>query len=336
MGTKVARAEANRHSRPEGKTVAMMVPRPYRSALGLCTLTLALGLLIAQIPSAALAAAPIAPSTPSAADVGPPAYQPVYRFYNQTSGSHFYTTSEVEKTTVEKTLGSVYSLDGIAYGVTSDPKNSQPLHRFYNRTNGTHFYTASEDEKSSVLKNLSDTYSYDGPAYNVSVAPATDSRTVWRFYNKVNGSHFYTASEAERDSVASTLSRTYVLEGPAFYLPPRGTITIETFGYSFAGPPDGCAYVADVRNIDAGSFSQDETGLMPSVRERVMAVPAAQEWLAVMRTVWMPALKAGDQVAIGCARGHHRSVTLAFIFAEDLRAQGYTVDVVHRDILKTW
>jgi hypothetical protein len=332
----VARAEANRHSHPEGKTVAMMVPRPFRSALCLCAFTLAFGLLLAQIPAAALAAAPIAPSTPLAADEGPPAYQPVYRFYNQSSGSHFYTTSEAEKTTVENTLGSVYSLDGIAYGVTSDPKDGQPLHRFYNKTSGTHFYTASEEEKTRVIKDLSDTYSYDGPAYNVSAVPATDSRTVWRFYNKLNGSHFYTASEAERDSVASTLSETYVLEGPAFYLPSRGTITIATFGYSFAGPPDGCAYVADVRNIDVGGFSQDETGLMTSVRERVMAVPAAQEWLAVMRTVWMPTLKAGDEVAIGCSRGHHRSVTLAVIFAEDLRAQGYAVDVLHRDILKSW
>ncbi len=116
----------------------------------------------------------------------------------------------------------------------------------------------------------------------------------------------------------------------------RGTITIETFGYSFGPAPGGCAFVADVRNIDAGKFVQTETGLMPSVRERVMATGAAQKWLAVFRTQWAPALKDGDKVAIGCARGHHRSVTLGVLFAEDLRAQGYTVNVVHRDILETW
>jgi hypothetical protein len=116
----------------------------------------------------------------------------------------------------------------------------------------------------------------------------------------------------------------------------RGAITIETFGYSFGPAPGGCAFVADVRNIDAGKFAQTETGLMPSVRERVMATSAAQEWLSVFRTQWAPALKDGDKVAIGCARGHHRSVTLGVLFAEDLRAQGYTVNVVHRDILKTW
>jgi len=116
----------------------------------------------------------------------------------------------------------------------------------------------------------------------------------------------------------------------------RGTITIETFGYLFDGPPEGCRFVADVRNINVDGFTQADTGLMQWVRDRVMATSEAQAWLAIMRTRWMPSLRDGDTVAIGCARGHHRSVTLGVIFAEDLRAQGYTVNLVHRDILKTW
>ena len=116
----------------------------------------------------------------------------------------------------------------------------------------------------------------------------------------------------------------------------RGTITIETFGYGFGEPPDGCKFVADVRNIDVAGLSQYETGLMPSVRDRVMATSAAQTWMEVLRTQWMPSLKDGDHIAIGCVRGHHRSVTLAVIFAEDLRARGYAVNLVHRDILKTY
>ena len=116
----------------------------------------------------------------------------------------------------------------------------------------------------------------------------------------------------------------------------RGTITIETFGYSFGEAPTGSAFVADVRNIDAGTFVQTETGLMPSVRDRVMATSAAQTWLQRFRSEWMPSLHDGDKVAIGCSRGHHRSVTLGLLFADDLRAQGYTVNLVHRDILRTW
>ena len=66
-----------------------------------------------------------------------------------------------------------------------------------------------------------------------------------------------------------------------------------------------------------------------------MATSAAQEWLGV-RDTWAPALKDGDRVAIGCSMGHHRSVTLALLFAEDLKARGYAVNLEHRDILRTW
>ena len=44
--------------------------------------------------------------------------------------------------------------------------------------------------------------------------------TVWRFFNKKNGSHFYTASAAEKASVIAKLSATYSLDGAAFYLAP--------------------------------------------------------------------------------------------------------------------
>jgi hypothetical protein len=132
------------------------------------------------------------------------------------------------------------------------------------------------------------------------------------------------AASAARTSAAAA--------GPAS----RGTVTIVTFGYSFGDAPAGSRFVADVRNIDAGAFSQDETGLMQSVRDRVMATTAAKNWLETFRGQWMPALKNGDKVAIGCSRGHHRSVTLGLLFADDLRAQGFTVNLEHRDIAKSY
>ena len=146
---------------------------------------------------------------------------PVYRFYNKNNGSHFYTASEAEKFSVLSKLSATYSFDGVAYTVnTADTANRSPLYRFYNKTNGSHFYTASEAEKASVLANQSATYSYDGPAYNVCLTPVSGATTVWRFFNKKNGSHFYTASAAEKASVIAKLSATYSLDGAAFYLAP--------------------------------------------------------------------------------------------------------------------
>ena len=71
-----------------------------------------------------------------------------------------------------------------------------------------------------MLARLSGTYRLDGPAYDVSQAPVPGATTVWRFFNKKNGTYFYTASEAEKTHVLARLSGTYRLDGPAFYLAP--------------------------------------------------------------------------------------------------------------------
>ncbi len=71
-----------------------------------------------------------------------------------------------------------------------------------------------------MITNLGATYSYDGPAYDVTSAPAAGSAPVYRFFNKRNGSHFYTASVTEKAAVLRGLSATYALEGPAFYVTP--------------------------------------------------------------------------------------------------------------------
>ena len=103
---------------------------------------------------------------------------------------------------------------------TLNPANSSPLYRFYNKENGSHFYTASEPRRPTSSRRCRTTYGYDGPAYNVSTTKVAGATTVYRFYNKSNGSHFYTASEAEKASVLAHLSATYSLDGAAYYLAP--------------------------------------------------------------------------------------------------------------------
>ena len=79
--------------------------------------------------------------------------------------------------------------------------------RFYNIKNGVHFYTASEAEKDNTLANLSATYKYEGVAYTLNSAPGAGNDTpLYRFYNMKTGVHFYTASEAEKNSVIANLS----------------------------------------------------------------------------------------------------------------------------------
>ena len=142
---------------------------------------------------------------------------PVYRFYNFTNNTHFFTPSAAERDNVIATWPDVYRFEGIAYN-TNPANNIQPLYRFYNRRSGSHFYTASATEADHVVATWPDIFTYEGQTYKVSPSPVFGSATVYRFFNKTNGSHFYTASETERDNVIATWPHIYTYEGPAFWL----------------------------------------------------------------------------------------------------------------------
>ena len=142
---------------------------------------------------------------------------PVYRFYNRTNGTHFFTDSLSERDMVIATWPDVFTYEGVAY-TTNPVNNTQPLYRFYNRVSGSHFYTASAEEAGTILARWSTVFSLDGRTYAVNPGPVADSIPVYRFYNVRNGSHFYTASEDERNTVIARWPDTYSYEGPAFWL----------------------------------------------------------------------------------------------------------------------
>ena len=148
---------------------------------------------------------------------GPPGA--VFRFYNVKNGTHFYSASLEESNRVAALLYARYRYEGVSY-VATPPSNATPLYRFYNKKKGSHFYTASPAERDSVKAKLAKTLTYEGIAYNVSSAPAPGAVTVYRFFNRKTGTHFYTATEAERDNVIKTLSSRYTYEGVAFYAVP--------------------------------------------------------------------------------------------------------------------
>lgn len=89
---------------------------------------------------------------------------PLYRFYNKRTGTHFYTASETEKSSVIANLSATYRFEGLAYYV-SDTVSAAPVWRFYNLRKGSHFYTASLAEKNQVIATLAGTYRYEGPAF---------------------------------------------------------------------------------------------------------------------------------------------------------------------------
>lgn len=92
----------------------------------------------------------------------------------------------------------------------------RPVFRFYNKVNGSHFYTMSEAERLTVIKTWPEVYAFEGPAYSVNTASPANNLPLYRFYNRKSGSHFYTASPEERDTVLARWASTFTYEGPVY------------------------------------------------------------------------------------------------------------------------
>ena len=150
----------------------------------------------------------------------------VYRFRNQNTGVHLYTTSEIERDVVntlpdfENEGESYVSVDPLTG--TAEPK---PVYRFRNQNTGVHFYTISEGEKNNILKNLPD-FTFEGEAFYAYDTAVEGTIPIYRFRDTASGAHFYTPSVAERDFVENNLFN-YESEGIAYYsfeLPPADSI----------------------------------------------------------------------------------------------------------------
>jgi hypothetical protein len=102
------------------------------------------------------------------------------------------------------------------------------VYRFYN-TNGTHFYTASESEKNTIIAKWPNIYKLEGVAYQVNVTNAANNAPLYRFYNKQNGTHFYTASVSEKDTILSRWGYIYQLDGVAYNVSITGGTPVYRF-----------------------------------------------------------------------------------------------------------
>jgi len=80
-------------------------------------------------------------------------YRPVYRFFNNNAGGHFYTISEAERDTVINNY-KWFRYEGVGfYAYPSPTADASPVYRFFNNNAGGHFYTNSEAERDTVINN---------------------------------------------------------------------------------------------------------------------------------------------------------------------------------------
>ena len=145
------------------------------------------------------------------------AKSPVYRFFNQQTGTHFYTIVTSERDYVIASYPQ-FTYEGAAFAAFAQPSTgAQPVFRFFNTSTGTHFYTISPSERDHVIATWPQ-FAFEGPAYYAMPAAGTDDRIeLYRFFNTKTGAHFYTTSTAERDQVRATLPQ-FQYEGVVFYV----------------------------------------------------------------------------------------------------------------------
>lgn len=146
----------------------------------------------------------------------------IYRFWSDTFKSHFYTSSTTERDNVIRTYSqSTWKYEGVAYKMVSDGTSGAiPVYRFWSDIYRSHFYTTSAEERDYVQNELSRVWRYEGAVFNVyPTSNTTNTIPVYRFWSDRLSSHFYTASEEEKNYVISTLGSTWTFEGEAWRVP---------------------------------------------------------------------------------------------------------------------
>jgi hypothetical protein len=146
---------------------------------------------------------------------------PLHRFFRSDRDAYFFTASEEEKRYVQTTLSPlIWRYEGVSQQVLAGSTgDALPVYRFLNRRSGTYFYTMSASERDALVRELSHLFTLEGIAFYALASPQTPgSKAVFRFYLPASLSHFFTASEEERDWIRNNLPDTRMrYDGVAWY-----------------------------------------------------------------------------------------------------------------------
>ena len=145
---------------------------------------------------------------------------PVYRFYNDTLRTHFFTIDENEKAHLEADSGWRY--EGVAWhAYATQEAGTLPVYRFYSAATASHLYTMDENEKAVLMSGSA--YNYEGVAY-YTYANTNDSAIrsdgsvipVYRLYSGLLMRHLLTTDINEVTVLDA--DDNWVWEGTAWYV----------------------------------------------------------------------------------------------------------------------
>jgi hypothetical protein len=93
---------------------------------------------------------------------------PVYRFWSDKLGGHFYTTSVTERDKLINLYARAWTYEGPAfyvYAADERPPETLPVYRFWSSVVGHHFYTISVTERDKLINNYSHVWTYESVAW---------------------------------------------------------------------------------------------------------------------------------------------------------------------------
>ena len=142
----------------------------------------------------------------------------MYRYFDRTHGAQFLTQDDTERDSIAATRPDL-QYEGVGLHAL-DPASADAarVFRFFNLTAGTHFFTASADERDTILATRPDLVFEPGSTLLEHTTPHTGDTPVYRFFDRTDGAHFFTADLGERANIAATRPD-LVGEGVAFYAP---------------------------------------------------------------------------------------------------------------------
>lgn len=94
---------------------------------------------------------------------------PVYRFWSDKLGAHFYTINEAEKDKLIREQSQAWTFEGIAfyaYPPERAPVGSKPVYHFWSEKYSRHFYTISEAERQHIIDKFSNVWTERGIAWH--------------------------------------------------------------------------------------------------------------------------------------------------------------------------
>lgn len=143
--------------------------------------------------------------------------QSIYRYYNETTKAHFYTSSVAD---MEKlaTIYTDFKFETEAFkSALASASDVIDVYRFYNANSHAHFYTTSAADVAFILANLPN-FNSDGVGFQAHSTQSAGTVPLYRFYSPIKDNHFFTTSTVEADYVKTQLVGLYNYEGIAFYV----------------------------------------------------------------------------------------------------------------------